>query len=275
MLGLGILQPFTDIGGSDAPHIVDSGQFLLGSLGQGVEAAKMGGEDLPRFLPHLPDAQSIEQTLQAPVLAGGNGVYGVPRRLFSHTFQIRQLVSGQKVQVRRGLDQLLIDELLDDGGAYAVDVHGVPAGKVGQISVELGGTLRAGAADGRTVLVSDNRRAAHGAELGKAVGLGVLWPEVPEDLYHLGDDLTGLLQDHRIADTDVLFLNKILIVQSGVGNCSARQTHRLHHYLGGQHPRPAHLDHDLQHTAGLLLRRVLVGNGPAGTFGCTSYSCTF
>ena len=140
--------------------------------------------------------------------------------------------------------------------------------------MELGRALRAGTPDGGAVLVPGHRGPAHWAGLRQMVGLRPLRPEAAEHLHHLRDDLPRLLEHHRVPDADVLLINKILVVEGGVGDRGSRQTHRLHHHLGGQHPRAAHLDHDVQHPAGLLLRRVLVGDGPPGTFGCTAYNPT-
>ena len=140
--------------------------------------------------------------------------------------------------------------------------------------MELGGALRAGAAQSGPILVPDHRRAAHRAPLRQAVGLRPLRPQIPEDLHHLGDDLPRLLEHHGVPDADVLLVDEVLIVEGSAGDGGPRQAHRLHLHFGSQHPRSAHLDRDVQHPAGLPLRRVLVGHGPPGTFGGASYKDT-
>ena len=135
---------------------------------------------------------------------------------------------------------------------------------MGEIAQQLGRALRAGAADVGAVLVPDHRRAAHRAGLRHAVGHSPLRPLFRHHPDDLRDDLPRLLHDDRIPDADVLFRDIVLVVQGGVGHGGARQPHRRHHRLGGEHPGAPHLDHDVLHHTLLLLRRVFIGRRPAG-----------
>ena len=263
------MQPLPDVGGGNGAHIVDGGELLLRGGGQGVKGPEVGGQDLPRLLSHLPDAQGVEEPLQSPVPAGGDGRHQIGGGLLPHPVQGGQLLLPEEVEVRRALHQPPVNELGHDGGTQPLDVHGVPAGKVGQVPVELGGALRPGTADGRAVRVPGHRGPTHRAQLRQMVGHRPLRPEIGEDLHHLGDDLPGLLEDHCVSDADVLLINEVLVVESCVGDGGPRQPHRLHNDLGGQHPGAAHLDHNVQYLGGLPLRGILVGNGPPGTLGST------
>ena len=140
--------------------------------------------------------------------------------------------------------------------------------------MELGRALRAGTPDGGAVLVPGHRGPAHRAGLRQMVGLRSLRPQILEDLHHLRDDLSRLLEHHRVPDADVLLINKILVVEGGVGDRGSRQTHRLHHHLWRQHSSTPHLDYNPSNPARFLFRRVLIGNCPAGTLGSTAYHCT-
>src|SRR5699024_5149963 len=47
MLGLGTLQPSTDIPGSDRSHVVNSSEFLLRGSCEGVKGPEMGSQGFP------------------------------------------------------------------------------------------------------------------------------------------------------------------------------------------------------------------------------------
>ena len=83
---------------------------------------------------------------------------------------------------------------------------------MGQVPVELGRALRAGAADGSPLQIAGNRGPAYRACFRQMVRLRSLRPKILEDLHHLGDDLPRLLQHHRITNPDILFVNEILVV---------------------------------------------------------------
>ena len=274
MLGLGALQPGADISRRHRPHVVDGGKLLLRSGRQGIKGPEVGGQGLPRLLPHLPDPQGIQQPLQPPSPALIDGPQGVLRRFVPHALQGGKLVLCQKVQVRWAPDHLPLDELAHDRRPDALNVHGVPAGEVGQVPVELGGTLRPRAAQEGPVLIPDHRRAAHRTHGGHPVGHRLRRTPVQQHLHHLGDDLPCLLHHHCVAYADVLLLDIVLVVEAGGGDGGPRQADRLHHHLGGQHTGPSHLDHNVHDPAGLSLRGVLVGDGPAGRFGGAANNST-
>ena len=135
---------------------------------------------------------------------------------------------------------------------------------MGNVPAELGGTLRPGAAQERTVLVLLHRCAADRAAVGQMVGRRSLGALGKIDLQNFRDDLPCLADEDGIANADVPLPDEILIVQRGVCHRRARQTDRPHHGLGGQHAGPSHLHHDVLHHGGLDLRGILVGSSPLG-----------
>ena len=177
---------------------------------------------------------------------------------------------GQIIQVGGGLDQSLVDELVQHRRPQAVDIHGIAAGEMGEIPQTLSWTFRTGAAQGRAVRVPLHRCAAHGTGLGQIIGRHAAGTAVRHHLHDLGDDLSGLLHHHRVADANVLLGDIVLVVQGGKGNGGARQTNGLQLRLGGQNAGAAHLDHDVPDAGGLALRRVFESNGPSGTLGGTA-----
>ena len=229
----------------------------------------MSREGFSRLLSHLTDAEGVKQALQSPLFAGSDGLYRVPGGFLPHPLQFRQLILGQKVQVCWSSYQPFVYELAHNCWAHAIDIHGIPAGKMSQVPMELGRTFRAGTPQGGAVLIPDHRRAAHRTSIRQTVGPGTLRPEFLANLHHLGNDLTSLLEHHGVAHADVLLINKILVVESGVSDGGSRQTHRFHHHFWCEYTCPANLNHNVQHPAGPALRRILIGNGPTRTFGST------
>lgn len=105
-----------------------------------------------------------------------------------------------------------------------------------QVAYQLRGTFRSGAAQRHAVLVSHDRRATDGADLRQVIGHGVWRALGNVHADHLGNDLTGLLEQDGVTDAHIFFGDEILVVEGGVGDGGARQTHRLQHRLGGQDP---------------------------------------
>ena len=138
---------------------------------------------------------------------------------------------------------------------------------MGNVPAELGGTLRPGAAQERTVLVLLHGCAADRAAVGQMIGRSSLGALGKIDLQNFRDDLPCLADENGIADADVPLPDEILIVQRGVCHRRARQTDRPHHRLGGQHAGPSHLHHDVLHHGGLDFRGILVGSSPLGELG--------
>ena len=111
--------------------------------------------------------------------------------------------------------------------------------------------------------LAHGRAAAGRADLRELVGLGALGPLVGDDAHDLRDDVAGAAHDHRVADADVLARDLVLVVQRRVRHHHAADRHRLE--LGGRRQRAgaADLDLDVVEPRHRLLRRELVGDGPA------------
>ena len=93
---------------------------------------------------------------------------------------------------------------------------------MGQVAQQLSGALRPGAAGVGPVLVPFHRGSADRADLGQEVGLRPLGPLLPYHRQHLGDDLPRLAHQDGVPNADVLFGDKVLVVESGVGDGGAR-----------------------------------------------------
>ena len=80
---------------------------------------------------------------------------------------------------------------------------------------------------------------------------------------HLGDHVAGFAQHDHVADEHALGLHHILVVQRRLAHDRAGNPRRLHHGEGGGATRAAHRHHYVEQSGVDLLRRVLVGDGPA------------
>jgi len=79
----------------------------------------------------------------------------------------------------------------------------------------------------------------------------------------LGNHVAGAAHDHGVADAHVLAVDLVLVVQGRVAHRGAADEHRLQLRDRRQLAGAADLHVDVQQQRGLLLRRVLVRDGPA------------
>ena len=176
----------------------------------------------------------------------------------------------QREDVGRLHDAALVVEQLDLLLAEPLDVEGVARDEMLE---PLLGLRRADEAAGAAAHHVGAARLlvdlAHGVlpqagqTSGHLVGLGALGPLVEHDAHHLRDDVAGAAHDHRVADADVLARDLVLVVQRGVGDDHAADRHRLELGGGRQRAGAADLDLDVEQARRRLLRRELVGDGPA------------
>ena len=188
----------------------------------------------------------------------------VLRRLLPHPLQPHQRLLVQVVQVRQALDHSLPHELLGELFAQALDVQSAPGGEVLEPSLELGGAVEAGAADEGVALETLHRGAADGAVVGHGedpLGSGAV---LDDGFDHVGDDVPRALHQEGVADTYILALDFLDVVQAGAADGDPADRHRLQQGHGGEDPRAANADEDVLELGGRLPRLELVGHRPAG-----------
>ena len=203
--GLGRSQIVHDAAGGHSTHVVDLRQRLLRGCHQGIHGAKMHGQHLGRLLTYLTDAQAVDQLGEVVLLGLGDGTNQVVRRLFAHPVQLGHVLCTQAVQICRIGHQAIVHQLLEHRGAAAVNIHGVPAGEMGEVAQQLCRALRTGAAQRSAVLIPHHRRAADGALLRQRIGHRALRSLGEVHLHDLRNDLTGLLHHNGVPHPDILF----------------------------------------------------------------------
>ena len=77
-----------------------------------------------------PNAKPQQNAIQSLLLGGLDGRNQVLRRFFRKALQRDQVVHAKAVQIRAVRNQIVIQQLLNDGGTETVNVHGRPGGKV-------------------------------------------------------------------------------------------------------------------------------------------------
>ena len=103
----------------------------------------------------------------------------------------------------------------------------------------------------------------HGQWVGKAKGSASVGPLVQHHADDLRDHVAGALQDHGVADPDVLAGDLVGVVQGGVAHHHAADGHRLQPRHRGHRAGAADLDVDGLQDGARLLGRELAGDGPA------------
>ncbi|KAF5034080.1 hypothetical protein DSECCO2_599960 [anaerobic digester metagenome] len=132
-----------------------------------------------------------------------------------------------------------------------------------EIAQKLRRASQIAAAHRRVVVITRHRMPAGGADFRQMIHRH---SPVLNHREYLWDDLAGLAHQHNVANGNLLFVDKILIVQHRAGNGRACQRDRLKHRSRGQHAGAPHLDLNIQERRRLFLRRVFICNCPARKF---------
>ena len=155
----------------------------------------------------------------------------------------------------------------DHRGTQPVDVHRGFRSEVDDPPCPLGGASGVDAAHGGPFarVVPHHGMPAGGADVGH---LEYPFAAVAFLLYRrddLGDDVARLLHHDEVADADIPFRDKAVVVQRGAGNRTARQPHGCKLRRRGEDPGAPDLQGDIEQSGGLLFRRVLVRHRPLGS----------
>ena len=205
----------------------------------------MVAEDLARLLADVPDAERKQQPRQVAGLACLDAADQVVRPGVHLFAKRQQLLDRQVVQIRSGLHQSCVDQLLQVALAAAVDIHRVARGEVHQVAQQLRRAGRTRAADRGFLLVVEHRRAAYRAEPRHLIGLRVRRALVHFHADDLRDDLARLAHGNRVTHAHVQLTDKIAVMQRRAGNRGTREPHRLEHRVGRQHARAADRNDDI------------------------------
>ena len=129
-----------------------------------------------------------------------------------------EILDDQSVEVAAALDMPRLEELLEDLPAGALDVHPAAPREVAELLADPRRARGVRAVVAHGALVADDGRAADRAGRGHlvlALGAGPPLDERPDDLR---DHVAGLLEDHPVADPDVLAPDLVEVVERRAGH---------------------------------------------------------
>src|SRR5690606_31950876 len=242
-------------------------------VAEGGPAAEGARQDQRRLLADLAHAEAEDQAVEgddAPRVDPGDQVADAGLAIAVLGAQQGQLllVAGQAEDVGGLLDpaaRVEGDQLLF---AKAFDVEGAAADEVLEALDDLGvADQAAGAAALDLVPLAHGFGAANGAGGGEDVRDGAVGAQGFDHADDLGDDVAGALQDDGVADAHVLASDLVLVVQGGVADHDAADSDGMQAGDGGQGAGAADLNVDAFQNGRRLLRRELVGDGPARASG--------
>lgn len=163
----------------------------------------------------MTDAKGEEEVRQRALFAGFYGIDDVSCALLAHTFQIFQTIGRQGIEVGVIVHKTDLHEFPDELRAQVLDIHGVARSEVDKAVFHHRGTGGVHAPDIHFRFEANKRGAANRAVFGKPHRLRIGRAFFQLYFHHLGDDLAALLDDNRIARTDVLAGDFLLVMERG------------------------------------------------------------
>src|SRR4029453_2735244 len=182
--------------------------------------------------------------------------------LAAEPVQPLEVLDGQPEEVAALRYEPGLEQLLERLPAGTLDVH--PADEVAELLADAGwaGGIRAVVAD--RSLVPDDRGPADGTRGRHVVLALVARPLLRQRSHDFRDDVARFLQDHVVADPDVLPADLVEVVERGPGDGRSRDLRRREMRDRRQGPGPSDVRHDVLDDRLDLLRRELVGARPRG-----------
>ena len=270
MLGLLLAEPVVYVCGGDSTYIRNVCQFFNGCSHQGIQAAKGGCQNLAGLCTYLADTQGINQPADILLLAGFNGCQqllccgrtGFPQAL--------DVVQAEVIDIRRRLDQTLFNQAFYNSGTQALDIHGVPADKMGNMTAQLGRTFCTCAAQERSIFILFYLCIADGALFGQMVRDASFRTFCKIHFQNFRNDFAGLADHNGITDTNITLRNEVLIMECGIRDRGTRQANSTNNRFGRQNTGSANLNDNVLNDGGLDFRRIFVGRCPLGKLCCSA-----
>src|SRR5205823_1611829 len=158
----------------------------------------------------------------------------------------------------------LLDELVDELLAEALDVHGAARAEEAELLLQLGRAGEPDAAVGHLALGAHDLRAAHRAGGRHAEALLAALPPLGHHLHDVRDHVARALEEDGVADADVLALDLVHVVERRVADGHPAHLHRLELRHGRQHARASDGGEDVHDARRRLARLELQATAPRG-----------
>src|SRR5680860_623314 len=246
------------------PDAVHRGELLRRGRLDGVKTAEGPGEGLRRGRAHVADVDPDQHTSQSLRLGFFDRLDQVRRGHLTDALQGDELVGGERVDVTGIVEKTRLHELADTLLAQTLDVHGRATREVDDPLDPLRRAVDVHAVGVRLALETHQSLTAYRARL-RELPAAASTRLAPGDhrTHHLGDDVTRLAHRHQISDPHVAACHLVFVVERREADGGPSDEHRLELGEGRRSTRTPDAHHDRDQLGGLLLRRVLVGDGPA------------
>ena len=257
-----LLEEGMDMRGDDGADIFHCLQRGLIRCAQRFKRAEVRGQIRGGGFPDFPDAEGVDETCQGGIAALAQRGDQIGGGLLAHARQLSQGGSFQVEQIRRCLDQLTLDQLLDQLLAEAIDIQRLATGEVLEGFLALrGADQSARAACHHLAFEALDLGAAHRAAVRQHDGFTA--GAFAGDPHHLRDDIASPANDDTVTDLHAETFHLVHVVQCGVGDHHTGDLHRCQSGDRRQRASASDLKIDALQGGFLFLRRVLVGDGPA------------
>ena len=247
-------------------------QGLLHAL-QGTQGAR---QDLGRLFADIGNAEGVDETRQARLLAVFDGAEEFFARQLGKAFEVDDVLELEGIQICRRAHQPFVDQLFDALVAQAFDVHGTARDEVDDRLLELCATGQATDAaihraltDRLAALAALDQlgaldvRATHRALLGNLHRPGVFGAALGDDLHHLRNHVARAADNHGIADHQPQSRDFVHVVQGRIGHGNTRDLDRFQARHRGDRAGASDLELDVEQFRELFHRREFVRDGPA------------
>ena len=246
-VGLGNASQAATDSATIGPDALDLRDLVRPGGAQGGERAEVLRDRLGGDRAHVRDAEAEEHPAERALAA--------TRAIEAMTFSAErcwkpssssQLLGREGVEIGRTAHEPQLPEARDQLLAHAVDVERAARDEVAQALEAAARAVRVDAAVHGLALEADDLAAAGRAVVGHAeLALAAVAPRQhgPDDLRN---HVAGALDDHVIADADVLELDHVLVVQRRHAHDHAAHGDRLEHGVRIQRAGPPHVQADVE-----------------------------
>lgn len=254
---------------ADLAHVADGEDFVLPCLHEHGDGAEGAHEFAGGGTADAGDAEAGDEAGGVVLLAGLDGGEELVRVLFladEAAFDEGVAMLLEVVDVGDVSEISLFDEGMDGGLAEAFDVHGVAADKVQEMVLKLRGAVRVLAADVGRIGLADGGRAADGARVADAVGLGACGALLQHDFLDFRDDFAGFVDADGVADADAETVDEVLVVERGALDARAAEADGVEDGRRRDAAGAADGELDGAQDGLFFFGRIFVGDGPAWDF---------
>src|SRR5690554_4525344 len=208
------------------PSRVNSGKIFHAGGCKFIDAFKTLRQNLRRPGAYMTNAKGSDNPRHSPAPAGVNRVDYILRALGA-TLYPRYVKQRKLVKISDVHNKSAGDKKIDHGGSDTVDVHLIPADKMFQPLTNLCGTIGIDAPNVHPAGVLFGWFITGRAPFGRLGRRSIMGPALKHYLHDLGDDLTGLFNNDRIANPHIQPGHLVIIVQRGVAHRRSRQLNRI------------------------------------------------